>query len=120
MEAKCVTLKVRYSDFSTHTFGKTLPASTCLDRDVGHALEELLPKARQRRARVRLVGVVLTSLTYNQHQLGLFDGKGTEKWERVMESVDTIRARHGFEFIRFGKSMELGRHVELATPSLSR
>jgi hypothetical protein len=66
------------------------------------------------------VGVALTSLSYDQHQLRLFDGKQPEKWLRVMESVDNIRARHGFEFIRFGKSMELGRHVELATPSLSR
>lgn len=120
MEARCVTLKVRYSDFSTYTFARTLPESTCLDRDIGGALDELLPKARQRRARVRLIGVALTSLTYNQHQLRLFDGKRSEKWQQVMESVDTIRARHGFEFIRFGKSMELGRHVELATPSLSR
>ena len=120
MEARCVTLKVRYCDFSTYTFAKTLPESTYLDRDVGKALDELLPKARQRRARVRLAGVALTSWTYNQHQLQLFDGERPEKWQRVMHSVDAIRARHGFEFIRFGKSMELGRHVELATPSLSR
>ncbi len=120
METRCVTLKVRHSDFSTYTFSRTLPESTCLERDIGRALDELLPKARQRRARVRLVGVALTSLSYDQHQLRLFDGKQPEKWLRVMESVDNIRARHGFEFIRFGKSMELGRHVELATPSLSR
>ncbi|MEA3365203.1 MAG: DNA polymerase IV, partial [Candidatus Hydrogenedentes bacterium] len=80
METRCVILKVRYSDFSTYTFSKTLPESTCLDRDIGKALDELLPKARQRRARVRLIGVVLTSLTYNQHQLGLFDGNHSEKW----------------------------------------
>ncbi len=120
MEAKCVTLKVRYGDFSTYTFAKTLSEPTCLERDVGAALDALLPKARQRRARVRLIGVALTSLRHNQHQLQLFGGKQPEKWERVMESVDSIRARHGFEFVRFGKSMELGRRVELATPSLSR
>ena len=120
METRCVTLKVRYSDFKTYTFAKTLTERTCVDNDVLHALEDLLPKAQARRARVRLVGVALTSLSFNQHQLHLFGKKQTEKWERALESVDRIRARHGFEFVRLAKSMQLGRRVRLATPSLSR
>jgi DNA polymerase-4 len=120
LETRCITLKVRYADFKTNTFARTLAEPTCLDGDIVRTLEELLPKARERRARVRLVGVALTSLSRNQHQLRLFEGKASGKWERVLESVDHIRGRHGFEVVRSAKSMGLGRRVSLATPSLSR
>ena len=120
MEAKRVTLKVRYSDFKTNTFAKTLPESTCVDNDILDALAGLVPKAKERRARVRLIGVSLSSLNYNQHQLYLFGRKEQEKWERALESVDAVRNRYGFEFLRFARSLQLGRNVELATPSLSR
>jgi DNA polymerase-4 len=120
METRCVTLKVRYADFQTSTFARTLPETTCLDGDIVCALEDLLPKAKERRARVRLIGVALTSLSFNQHQLNLFDRRAASKWERVLDSVDRVRDRHGFEVLRSAKSMELGRRVNLATPSLSR
>ena len=120
LETKRVTLKVRYSDFSTYTFARTLGESTCLDGEIMKALDELVPKAKARRARVRLIGVALTSLSYNQHQLFLFGRQRTEKWARALEGVDRLRGRHGFDLIRLGKSMELGQQVHLATPSLSR
>ncbi len=120
METKCVTLKVRYSDFETYTFARTLREATCLDNDIIKTLGKLVPKAQMRRARVRLIGVALTSLTYNQHQMFLFGRERVEKWARVLEGVDRLRSRHGFELIRLGRSMELGREVRLATPSLSR
>ena len=120
MESKCVTLKVRYADFKTNTFAHSLPEPTCLDGEIVRVLQGLIPKARERRARVRLIGVALTSLNYNQHQLRLFGGKASMKWEKVLESVDKVRDRHGFEFMRSAKSIAMGRDVELATPSLSR
>lgn len=120
MEARCVTLKVRYADFQTRTFARTLPEPTSLDGPIVRALEDLIPKAKERRARVRLIGAALSSLSFNQHQLHLFGTRAANKWERVLESVDRIRDRHGFEVLRSAKSMELGRQVQLATPSLSR
>jgi DNA polymerase-4 len=120
METRCVTLKVRYGDFKTNTFAKTLPEPACVDAEIIRTLHELVSKARERRARVRLIGVSLSSLTYNQHQMSLFERKGKERWERAMESVDQVRDRYGFEFLRFARSMSLGRKVRLATPALSR
>ncbi len=106
MDTRCVTLKVRYGDFTTCTFAKTLPEPTCIDADVHAALRELIPKARQRRARVRLIGVSLSSLTFNQHQLPLFDGERAQRWKNVLESADRIRRRYGLESLRFGRSMD--------------
>jgi DNA polymerase-4 len=119
MEAKCLTLKVRYADFKTATFARTLPEATCIDSDFLKVLEALIPKAKERRMRVRLVGVGLSSLRYNQHQVQLFGRQHTEKWERVLEGVDAIRDRHGFESMRLGKSMNTGRD-DISTPSLSK
>ncbi len=120
MEARCVTLKVRYSDFETMTFSKTLPEPICVDTEVAEVLRELIPKGKERRARVRLIGVSLSLLSYNQHQLYLFGRERSERWQRVLESVDKVRGRHGFEALRSAKSMALGKEVKLATPSLSR
>jgi DNA polymerase-4 len=120
METRCVTLKIRYADFETHTFAHTLPEATCVDSDIAAALAKLVPKAKARRARVRLIGVSLSSLSINQHQLFLFGREASEKWARALDGVDQIRSRHGFESIHTGKSIELGREVKLATPSLSR
>lgn len=119
LETRCVTLKVRYSDFKTNTFAKTLPEPTCVDSEIAAALQTLLPKAKQRRAQVRLIGLCLSSLNFNQHQLGLFSQR-REKWEQALDSVDRLRGKFGFELLRTAKSLGLGRTVELATPSLSR
>jgi DNA polymerase-4 len=105
MEAKRVTLKVKYGDFQLRTFARTLPEPTCLDRDIAAVLSELVPKARDRRARVRLIGVNLGQLSYNQHQMGLFNRAGTEKWERVLKSLDGVRGKHGFESMHFGRAL---------------
>ncbi len=106
LETQCVTLKVRYSDFETKTFAKSLPESTCVDVDISSALQELLPKGKARRARVRLIGVALSALRHNQHQLRLFDGQRAEKWERALAQVDRIRGKHGFDAVHSGKSIK--------------
>ena len=105
LEARRVTLKVRYGDFTTKTFAKTLREGTSIERDIFDALEELLPKGRARRARVRLIGVGLSQLRQNQHQLALFGGERTAKWEQALESVDQIRGKYGFDALHFGKSI---------------
>lgn len=120
LETKCVTLKVRYADFQTLTFAQALPEATAVDREIWTALAALIPKAKARRARVRLIGVHLGRLNHNQHQLYLFGREDAEKWARALEGVDKVRARHGFELIRLGRSMALGKKVSLSTPSLSR
>ncbi len=120
MEARRVTLKIRHADFSTYTYAQTLAEPTSFDGDVHDALQGLLIKGKEHRARIRLIGVTLSQLSWDQHQLPLFGSERAEKWEHVIESVDRIRNRHGFEYLRSARSMALGRDVKLATPSLSR
>ena len=105
LECKRVTLKVRYKDFSTKTFAKTLPLPTCLDRDIGEAVRELLPKAKARRDPIRLIGINLGELVFNQHQIELFGRENSEKWEQVLEQVDSVRGKHGFGAVHMGKAL---------------
>ncbi len=120
METRCITLKVRYADFKTLTFARTLPQPTDLDRLIYETLRDLLPKAKSRRARVRLIGMSLSSLTHNQHQLSLFPPKLHQKWRRALVGVDRVRDRYGFDFLGSARSMKLQRDFRPLTPSLSR
>jgi DNA polymerase IV len=120
MEARCVTLKVRHSDFSTFTYGATLPSPTALDVDIQSAVAGLVAKAQSKSGKIRLIGISVSQLTHNQHQLNLFSGKRDEKWEKTQSSVDDIRKRHGFDAMRTGKSMALGKKVKFSNPSLSK
>lgn len=118
LEARRVVLKVRYSDFETKTFAHTLPEPTAIDGDVVAALRGLVEKGKRRRARIRLVGVGLDLLRYNQHQLPLFGGKRDARWERVLERADAVRIKHGFRYLGSGRS--LGVAGDAAAGALSR
>ena len=73
------------------------------------ALRTLVPKAQERRARVRLVGVSLGQLVENQHQLKLFSPERDVQWEQVLTKVDAIRGKHGFQSLQTGKSLGQAR-----------
>lgn len=105
LQARHITLKVRYADFQTPTFSKALAASTSIDQDFVHALDELLPKAKVRRAPVRLIGLTLSALTSGQHQLSLFDSEQEDSWNRVLESVDNVRQRHGLAIVKSARAL---------------
>lgn len=120
MEAKTVVLKVRYGDFTTKTFSKTLPGPTSLDKEVEEVTKDLITKGRKSSKKVRLVGIGVSQLVHNQHQLSIFDEVGNEKWERATQSIDQLREKFGFDAIRSAKTSTLGKRVKLSTPSLSK
>lgn len=105
LEAQHVTLKVRYADFQTLTFGKSLASPTTVDQDFIRALNELLPKAKARHAPIRLIGLTLGTLTSGQQQLTLFDDANHESWNRVLASVDTVRQRHGISILKSARAI---------------
>lgn len=106
MEARSVTLKVRYTGFETHTHAVTLASATSVDSVVFAAIRKLLPKAKAAGRPVRLIGVTLSQLSRGQHQLQWVGSEVLEKWERALKSIDQLRGRHGFDALRSAKSME--------------
>ncbi len=103
MEARRVGLKVRFSNFETKMLADTLPEPSNQDRVFLKALASLTAKVRAEGRAVRLVGVQLSQLRFNQHQTALFDEPGDERWERVMSQVDVLRGRHGFDALHLGR-----------------
>lgn len=95
--ARTVTLKLRYSDFTTITRQETLASSTATDTTVRDAAAALLDAAWSGDA-VRLLGVGVTGLA-DAPQLDLFD---QPKSDRIDHTLDSLRERFGQSAIRRG------------------
>jgi DNA polymerase-4 len=105
LRGRTVKLKLRYADFRTLTRQVTMGTSTDLGQVIFDQAARLLDKARNRRRKVRLIGVGVSKLETEEQQLSLFEGAGdgrVEKLRRLSESVDRIRERYGDEAIRRG------------------
>ena len=125
-QARCVTVKVRYSDFESITRSHTLKEAFDTDRTIFGFGQRLLEKALGHRAApVRLIGIGVSNLTEGR-QLRMLDYQ-TERLRRLNEGIDRIRNKYGFTSIELGHTLPLkdslpvrNSRYRLATPSLSR
>ena len=101
--ARTVTLKLRWSDFTTLSRSRTFDRPVQGTEDLataGHALlDELL--ARESLRPVRLIGLGATNLVEDAVQLG-FDDASTRRAEQVDRAVDAIRGRYGDDSVTRG------------------
>jgi len=88
----CVTLKIRYSNFDTHTVQQRI-GYTSFDHVLIPIAKELFRKLYQRRMLIRLVGVRLSHLVTGVQQIDLFDQ--TPELINLYQAVDHIRLRYG-------------------------
>lgn len=100
----CVVVKIRYSDFDTHTLQKQIPY-TAFDHVLVPTVKELFAKLYQRRVLIRLVGIRFTKLIRSVPQLDLFED--TPEMIRLYMSLDSIRKKYGERIIRKGNSFVL-------------
>ena len=108
LAARTLTLTVRYAGFETHTRAKTLAEPTQLDSDIYRVFQELFRKHRDRKRKVRLLGVALGGFTHGNKQLDLLDGERREKLEKLTKAADRLRDRFGFGKVQFGASLSAG------------
>ena len=98
VEARTVTLKLRYADF--HTLSRSLSlAPTNSERHVFRVVRALFSEARTRQLPIRLLGIALSNLVQAAVQLSLFDDFG-----RLHGSVDEVRERFGYDALRLASS----------------
>ncbi len=90
--AGCVTLKIRYSDFDTHTLQKVIPY-TSFDHLLINTALDLFGRLYKRRLLIRLVGVKFSHLTSGCQQLSLFDEK--PQMADLYQAMDAIRIKYG-------------------------
>jgi DNA polymerase-4 len=105
IRARCVSLKLRDSDFKTVTRSHTLTEATCEDHVIFDTVAGLFRKLFTRRTRVRLVGVALTSFTSGETpQMELFENLDAKQWQKLYQGIDHIRSKYGFRSILRGSS----------------
>lgn len=106
-QAKCVTLKLRYADFSTITRSHTLRESVDTDRAIFETGIGLLERALATEIQaVRLIGIGVSNLVEASRQATLF-APSTRKLEELNKAIDRIRNRYGFDAIRTGRTIRL-------------
>lgn len=95
----CVTLRIRYANFDTHTLQKQIPY-TGLDPQLIAVAHDLFGRLYSRRILVRLIGVRFSNLVGGAHQLHLFDD--APEMISLYQSLDHIRQRFGQGAVRRG------------------
>ena len=88
----CITLKIRYSNFDTHTVQQRI-GYTSFDHVLIPVAKELFRKLYQRRMLIRLIGVRLSHLVTGVQQIDLFDQ--TPELINLYQAVDRMRLRYG-------------------------
>ncbi len=95
----CITLKIRYSNFDTHTQQVKVPYTNS-DRVITEKVMELFRKLYGRRMLIRLIGVKFSNLIHGAYQVDLFND--TLEDINLMAAMDRIRLRYGLQYIRKG------------------
>jgi DNA polymerase-4 len=90
--SSCVTVKIRYSNFDTHTMQARIPYTSC-DHVLIPRVKELFDKLYSRRMLVRLIGVRFSHLVSGNYQINLFDD--TEEMMKLYQAMDRMKLRYG-------------------------
>jgi DNA polymerase-4 len=93
----CITVKIRYSNFDTHTLQKQI-SYTSLDHQLIATSLELFDRLYQRRMLIRLIGLRFSHLVNGVQQLDLFED--TPELINLCQAMDKIRLRYGPKAIR--------------------
>lgn len=90
----CITVKIRYAGFDTHTIQKRIPY-TSFDHVLIREAKDLLQRLYKRRVLIRLLGVRFTHLVSGSQQLNLFED--TPEQVNLYLAMDRIRKRFGVD-----------------------
>jgi DNA polymerase-4 len=102
LRTRKVSVKLRYSDFTTVTRDKSVE-ETNNDAEIFRAASGLLRANFELSRKLRLIGIRLSSLVeVEQLELDLF-GRGT-KDENILGAIDKLRKRFGSDVISLGKT----------------
>lgn len=88
----CVTVKIRYSNFDTHTMQQRIPY-TALDHMLIPVAKSLFARVYQRRMLVRLIGVRFSHMVSGMQQINMFDD--TPEMVNLYQAMDRIRLKYG-------------------------
>ena len=90
--ASCVTIKIRYANFDTHTLQQRIPY-TAFDHVLLPVAQNLFIRLYQKRMLIRLVGVKFSHLAGGVQQISMFDD--SPETISLYQTMDRIRSRFG-------------------------
>jgi DNA polymerase-4 len=93
----CITVKIRYSNFDTHTLQKRIPY-TSFDHVLAEIARELFARLYQRRMLIRLIGIRFSHMVRGVQQLDMFDD--TPEKTSLYMAMDKLRKRFGSDAVR--------------------
>jgi len=93
--ARCLTVKIRYTNFQTITRSRTLMAPTCFDKEIFEVVSDLLRRNVARGRAVRLLGVSASALQSSGWQEPLLDRDKRRSFERLYQGIDNLRDKYG-------------------------
>jgi DNA polymerase-4 len=95
----CVTVKIRYSNFDTHTLQQQVPY-TAFDHQLIPVVKELFDHLYQRRMLIRLIGVRFSKLITGNPQLNMFED--STEMINLYQAVDRMRRKYGRKVVGRG------------------
>ncbi|MEE9167004.1 MAG: DNA polymerase IV [Candidatus Neomarinimicrobiota bacterium] len=105
--ARTVSVKLRYEDFETELRSMTLSQPENVDEVIFSVARDLTLNAITRRVRIRLIGVGLSNLTDDYHQIDLFEEHTWLRMRQRLLAMDQTRERFGFDALLAGEAIPL-------------
>jgi len=99
--ASVIAVKIRYTNFDTHTQQAKIPYTSCDHLLILRAIE-LFDKVYERRMMIRLVGIRLSGLVQGDYQINLFDEVSIIN---LYQAMDRVRNRFGKYAIQRASSL---------------
>jgi DNA polymerase-4 len=93
--ARCLTVKVRYTNFHTFTRSHTLASPTCFDKEMFAIVSDLVRRNVAQGRAVRLLGVSAGALQSSGWQEPLLNRAQRRSYEKLYEAIDDLRKKYG-------------------------
>ena len=98
----CVTVKIRYSNFDTHTMQQNVPY-TAFDHQLIPVVKDLFDRLYQRRMLIRLIGVRFSRLIPGSPQLNMFED--STEMISLYQAMDKVRRKYGQKIVTRGSNL---------------
>ncbi|HEX9787805.1 MAG TPA: hypothetical protein VGB09_07250, partial [Candidatus Binatia bacterium] len=97
--ARCLTVKIRYTNFQTVTRSRTLLSPTCFDKEIFAVVSDLLRRNVGHGRAVRLLGVSASALQSSGWQEPLLNRDQRQSFEKLYKGIDDLRRKYGEDSI---------------------
>jgi DNA polymerase IV len=106
----CITVKIRYSNFDTHTQQKHIPY-TAFDHILLNCATEMFDRLYNRRMLIRLIGVRFSHLVHGSQQLNMFED--SEEMIDLYQAMDKVRLRFGEKCLKRAVGIRTTAEIEV-------